>query len=542
MSQTNLTLRPFLWRVTNLFPEKEIVSRTHEGITRYTYAEYAERVAQLSNALEAAGIGEGDSVGSFCWNHHRHFEAYFGVPDVGAALHTINVNLPDDHVKHLLLDAKDRLVFVDPGLFAQLERLGGEGTFAHVERIVVMGDTVPETDLTSVCEVESYESFIADHPTEYSGPELDEEQVAAMCHTGGTTGVPKGVKFTHKMLWTQMMATMTPYGYGFDESDVILQIVPMFHIHGWGWPYEAAALGTKLVLPGPSPDSEVYARLIEAEDVTFTGGVPTVWINFLEYLNDNEADISSLERVFNGGGRPPEWVIREFDEKYDVHYQSASGMTEVTALATTATLKSKMDDWSDEERFSKQQKAGLILPGMEFKAVDENGEEAPWDGETVGELYYRGPWVIDSYLNRPEANERQFEDGWFKTGDLVTVDEEGYIDIVDREDYMIKSGGEWISSVDLENRIMEHAATVEAAVVGLPHERWGERPLAVVVLDGSGEADEASIAREIEELIADSYPDWWVPDEFEFVQSIPRTPTEKFDKETLESQYRNEFQ
>jgi len=548
MGKTELTLRPFLWRAERLFPDKELVSYGADGVHRYTYSEYADRVAQLSHALEDAGIGPGDTVGTFCWNHHRHFETYFAVPDVGATLHTINLRLPDEHVAHLLQDAEDKLLFVDsdPDLIAQLERVGADGELAPVEQFVVMGSDIPETDLEPVVD---YESFIDGYGTTYHGPPLSEDQPAAMCYTSGTTGKPKGVEYTHKMLWTQMMVSMSPNGFGFDETDVVLQTVPMFHLNGWAWPYVATALGSKLVFPGPSPGPADLANLIESESVTFTGGVPTVWVNFLEYVEGNDVDLSSLERVFNGGGRPPMSLLRRFEEDYGVEYQAASGMTEVTSVATTATIKSKGEtEWSDETRWARSQKAGLIVPGMKFRVLDEDGEDVPWDGETVGELHYQGPWVIDAYYQRPDANEENFvelppesldeseaedvePERWLKTGDLVTVDEEGYIDIVDRKDDMIKSGGEWISSVDLENTLMDHETIVEAAVVGVPHDRWGERPLAFVVTDE--DTDRERLVSELESFVQAEYPKWWTPDAFEFLDEIPKTGTGKFDKKFL---------
>lgn len=536
MEMAQLTLRAFLWRAKKLFPEKEIVTYSTNSTVRYNYTAYADRVAQLSNALEAANIAPGDTVGTFCWNHYRHFETYFGVPNAGAKLHTINVRHPEDHIRYILRDAGDKLLFVDPELIKHFEALIGTDAFESVEQFVVMDDRVPSTDLSPI---QDYESFIDGHSNVYEGPPLDENQPATMAYTSGTTGKPKGVEYTHRMLWTQIMTTMMPGAHGFDESSVILQTVPMFHINGWGWPYEATAQGAKIVFPGPSPDAETLCTLISREEVTFTGGVPTVWVDVLKYLDRNDVDMSSLQRIFSGGSTPPQSVIRRFKDEYDVDYRCASGMTEVTALATTSVLKSKMGDWDDERKIAQQQKAGLVLPGLQFKVIDENGSEVQWDGESIGELYYKGPWVVTKYYNRPEETASNFENGWLKTGDLVTVDKEGYIDIVDRKDDMIKSGGEWISSVELENTIMDHKEVYQATVIGVSNERWGERPIAVIALS-EVDADRESVVKQLEEDIRSAYPKWWSPNEFVFVDKIPKTSTGKFDKETLRKSWENQ--
>ncbi|MFB6170866.1 MAG: long-chain-fatty-acid--CoA ligase [Haloarculaceae archaeon] len=520
---TDLTLRPFLWRARELYPEKRVVTRTPEGRHSYTYGEYADRVAQLANALEAWGVAEGDAVGTFCWNTHRHFETYFAVPDVGAKLHTLNVNLPDGHLEHMLADAGDRLVFVSPDLLDQFERLQGSGALDPVEQFVVTGG-VPDTDLDAV----GYEEFISGHDTDYTGPPLSEDQPAAMCYTSGTTGLPKGVEYTHKMLWTQALASVSPAGYGFDESDTILQSVPMFHINGWLWPYQAAMLGADLVLPGPDPSPAVLADLIEREGVTFTGMVPTVWLNLIEHVEREGTDVSSLETAFTGGAAPPDRILRWFESE-GLEVVTGSGMTEVTALGTTGRLKSTFDEAQRRETLGK---AGHPLPGLVFRVVDDDGEEVPWDGETVGELQYQGPFVVDEYYERPEANAESFQDGWLKTGDIVTVDGEGYIDIVDRTDHLIKSGGEWISSTEVENALLDHEAVVEAAVVARPDERWGERPVAYLSLS-AGEVDEA-MESELLDLVGREHPTWWAPDEFVVLDSLPKTATGKLDKKALE--------
>lgn len=525
---TELTLRPFLWRAATLYPEREIVSRTRDGRFRYTYGEYAARVARLAHALETLGIGPGDRVGTLCYNTYRHLETYFAVPDVGASLHTLNINLPADHLAHLIEDAEDRVLFVAPGLLDQLEALDDD-TLAPVETVVVTDTAVPNTALETV-ELRDYESLISGHLTEYTGPPLDEEQPAAMCYTSGTTGLPKGVEYSHKMLWTQAMAAISPAGYGFDGGDTILQSVPMFHINGWLWPYQAAALGARLVLPGPDFDPEVLCRLIETEEVTFTGMVPTVWLDIINHVEATDVDIGSLQKAFSGGSAPPDRLI-EWCEQHGIDLVTGSGMTEVTALGTTT--RTDPFDFDPETVREKRGKAGQVLPGMRFQAVDEAGEEIPWDGESVGELQYQGPWVIDEYYNRPEATAAGLEDGWLNTGDIVTVDGEGFVDIVDREDHLIKSGGEWISSTSLENTLVGHSAVTAAAVIARDDERWGERPVAYVELATAATLDD-SLREDLRETVQADHPDWWAPDEVIAVAELPRTATGKLDKTTLE--------
>jgi fatty-acyl-CoA synthase len=528
---TPQTLRPFRWRAERLYPETEIVSRTADGIERYDYASYGDRVARLANALDAADVGEEARVGTFCWNHHRHFETYFGVPDSGRQLHTINPLLPDEHIQYIVANATDELLFVDPSLAGKLAGAYDAEAFESVEQFVVMGDSVPEIDLDPVTD---YESFIAEQEAEYDWPAIDEDREAGMCYTSGTTGRPKGVEYTQRMLWSHTMATVTPQGLGVEDSDVVMPVVPMFHVNAWGMPFSTTAAGAKHVYPGPSPDPADLADLIEAEGVTITAGVPTVWLGLLEYVEENDADLSSLEEVVIGGSAAPKSVIRQFDE-LGVDVLHAWGMTEMSPIGSVARLKPGMEEWDADDRYAKRGKQGLMVPGIEFKVIDEDGDELPWDGEEFGELWVRGPWVTTEYFERPEANEEDFQDGWLKTGDVVSVDEDGYIQIVDRAKDVIKSGGEWISSVELENALMAHDDVTEAAVVGVPHERWQERPVAFVVPGGDVDGD--ALADELLETIAEDYPKWWVPDDVEYIDEVPKTATGKFSKRDLREEY-----
>ncbi|MFU8867074.1 long-chain fatty acid--CoA ligase [Natronococcus sp.] len=533
MAGYDQTLQPFLWRAERLHPDQEVVSRTHDGIVRNTYAEYADRTRQLANALEDAGLEDGDRVGTFCWNHHRHAEAYFAVPNSGSQLHTINPLLPAEHIQYIVENAEDRLLFVDRSLLEPLEAAYDADAFSSVEQFVVMGESVPETDLEPVTD---YESFIGAQSAEYEWPELDEENPAGMCYTSGTTGKPKGVEYTQQMLWSHTMMTLTPQGLGIAEDDVIMPVVPMFHVNAWGLPFSTTAAGAKHVYPGPSPDPADLVELIEEEGVTITAGVPTVWMGVLEYVEEHGADLSSLDQIVIGGSAAPKSLIREFDDR-GVEVVHAWGMTEMSPLGTVAHLKADLEDLPAEERYEKQAKQGLVVPGLEFKVVDDSGEEVAWDGEEFGELYVRGPWVTDSYFERPDANEADFEGSWLKTGDIVTVDEDGYVKIVDRAKDVIKSGGEWISSVELENAIMAHDDVSEATVIGAPHEKWQERPVAFVVPTADAELGEDELHDELQAFVAEDYPDWWTPDAVVRIDEVPKTATGKFDKKTLREEY-----
>ncbi|MFB6180220.1 MAG: long-chain fatty acid--CoA ligase [Halorientalis sp.] len=529
---TDQTLRPFLWRAEKLYPDTEIVSRTHQGIERYTYSEFSDRTAQLAHALDDAGVPTDARVATFCWNHNRHFETYFAIPTTGRQLHLINPLLPDEHIQFIVDDAEDHVIFVDPSLVEKLAGAAdGTAAFDGVSQFVVIGDEVPETDLDPVTD---YESFIEGQDTDYDWPTLSEDRPAGMCYTSGTTGKPKGVEYTHQMLWSHTMASQTPQGIPMADDDVVMPVVPMFHVNAWGMPFTATAGGAKHVYPGPSPEPKDLAKLIEEEGVTITAGVPTVWLGLMDHMKEHDVDVSALETVIVGGSAAPKAMIEFFDDR-GVEVLHAWGMSEMSPLGTVSHLKSDLEDADYETQVDKRSKQGLIEPGLEFKVIDDDGEEIPWDGEAFGELYVRGPWVTTEYFKRPEANESDYEDGWLKTGDIVSVDPDGYIKIVDRAKDVIKSGGEWISSVELENTLMAHDDVAEATVIGVPHERWQERPLAFIV-PGEG-VDGDRLETDLRDLILDEYPKWWLPDDFIQIDEVPKTATGKFDKKVLRDEY-----
>ncbi len=533
---TPQTLRPFLWRAANLYPDTEIVSRTHEGITRTTYADYADQVGRLANALDEAGIDDGDRVATVCWNHDRHFEMYFAAPSTGAQLHTVNPLLPDEHLQYIVEDAQDRIVFVDPSLAEKVAGAYEEDAFESVEQFVVIGSEVPEVGLPDAV---AYDDFVGGQDTEYDWPQLSGETPAGMCYTSGTTEKPKGVEYTQRMLWSHTMAELTPMGMNIADTDVVMPVVPMFHVNAWGMPYATAAAGAKHVYPGPSPDPEDLAHLIEEEGVTITAGVPTVWLGLLEYLDDNEVDLSTLDEIYIGGAAAPESLIRAYDDM-GVTVVHAWGMTETSPIGSTATLKGTLVDADYETKLDKRGKQGLVLPGLEFKVVRDDGERIEWDGEDFGELLIRGPWVTTEYHQRPEANEHDFEDDWLRTGDIVTVDEDGYMDIVDRADDVIKSGGEWISTQELENTMMGHDAVSEAAVIGVPHERYQERPVGFVVRREGADVSDDELEGELSDLLDDEFPSFWKPEKYVFIDAVPKTATGKFSKKDLREEYADE--
>jgi fatty-acyl-CoA synthase len=540
------TLRPFLWRAAKLYPDTEIVSRTTGGIERYDYGAYAGRVAQLAHALDDAGVAEGDRVGTVCWNDHWHFETYFAVPNRGSQLHTINPLLPDHHVQYIVENAQDRLLFANPSLLGTVGSAYEPGSFESVERIVVMGDSTPDTDLPNVTD---YESFIEGYPTEYDWPTVGEDQAAGMCYTSGTTGKPKGVEYTHQMLWAHTMATQQPQGIPIEDDDVVMPFVPMFHVNAWGLPFSTTAAGATHVFPGPDPDPSDLADLIENEGVTITAGVPTIWLGMMEYADEHDPDLSSLDTVIVGGSAAPEAMIRWFENR-GIELVHAWGMTEMSPIGSVANMRASLRSADFESQVEKKKTQGLMVPGIEFRVDDDGGED-------LGELWVRGPWITQEYFERPRANEEEFEDGYLKTGDIVTVDEDGYIRIVDRAKDVIKSGGEWISSVELENAIMAHEDVSEATVIGVPHERWQERPVAFVVpaseasggsSDGRSDSDgvpaegvdPADLEDELLDTLRTDFPKWWLPDEVVEIEEIPKTATGKFSKKDLREQYADE--
>ncbi len=523
-----LTLPAMLERAEQLFPEREIVSRTASGIFRYTYRAYGQRVRRLASALQALGVRKGDRVATLAWNSNRHLEAYFAIPSSGAVYHTLNLRLPPAHLAHIINHASDRVILVDPDLVPLLEAIAPD--LETVEHYVVMSDgDIPPSRLPHVS---SYEALVASAEPVQRWPELDEWDPAGMCFSSATTGLPKGVTFTHRALWLHSLAMSLADTVAVSQRDTIMPVVPMFHVNAWGLPFSGVWMGAKMVLPGPRPDPRVYCELIQNEKVTLAAGVPSVWMAVLALLEKETFDLSSVTRVLCGGSAAPRALIEAVEKRLGVPFMHAYGMTEATPLTHVCNLKSHMAEWPDDRRFAVKVRQGLLSPGLEMRVVSPAGDGVPWDGATMGEVWLRGPWVADEYYRDPRTAET-FQDGWYRTGDVATVDPQGYLGIVDRMKDVIKSGGEWISSVDLENAIMAHPAVAEASVVGVEHPKWQERPLACVV----AKAGRTVTKEEILEHLRGRFPSWWMPDEVVFIAEVPKTSVGKFDKKVLREQY-----
>jgi acyl-CoA synthetase (AMP-forming)/AMP-acid ligase II len=461
-------------------------------------------------------------VATLCWNHHQHHEAYFGIPCGGFVLHTLNLRLHPSDLAYIADHAGDRVVIVDRSLVPLLEQFRDQ---TQIEQVLVVED--------------SYEELLAGaSPDAWRDPELDENEAAAMCYTSGTTGRPKGVVYSHRStaLHALGVGANNPLGLGTSVNDVLLPVVPMFHANAWGYPYLATMLGAKLVYPGPHLDPETLLDTFVAERVTWTAGVPTIWMGILQMLGANPGrwDLSHMKGMLCGGSAVPRALIAGFLER-GLTVVQGWGMTETSPVASTAALFGDLADADEETRLDYMALAGLPLPFVELRAR-VGDEEIPWDGETMGELEVRGPWVAAGYYETPEQADRWTTDGWFRTGDIVSLDPRGYIQIKDRSKDVIKSGGEWISSVELENALMAHPAVAEAAVIAVPDERWAERPLAAVALKPGVSAT----ADELRAFLAPNFAKWWLPDRFEFLPEIPKTSVGKFQKTALREQFAKE--
>ncbi len=529
MMRTPLNLSHFLERAGKLFGKQEIVSRMPDkSLHRYTYADFYRRARSLAEALTRAGLRRGDRVATLMWNHYAHYETYFGAIVAGGVLHTLNLRLAPQEIAYIADHAGDRFLIVDDILLPLFEQFRDK---VNIERVIVVpltGQPVPDG-------MDDYEQFLNTATGDFDYPEMDEDEPCAMCYTSGTTGRPKGVVYSHRSQVLHSLVQAMPDACAMSGHDVVLPVVPMFHANAWGVPYTAAMLGVKMVFPGPHLHPDDLLPLLESEKVTLSCGVPTIWLPMVQIIASHAGKwkLQPGLRLTVGGSAVPEAMIRAY-AKLGIEVMQGWGMTETSPLATVSRVTALQDHLDEDARFKVQAMQGYPLPLVDLRAVGEDGE-APWDGESVGEIQVQGPWITGSYHRVPVSADNFTDDGWLRTGDVAAIDELGFIKISDRTKDLIKSGGEWISSVDLENAIMGHPAVQEAAVIAVAHPKWSERPLAVIVLKPGAKVSEA----QIKQHLAGQFVKWMVPDAYVFVDSIPRTSTGKFFKTALREQYRD---
>ena len=531
MMDWQLTLTHVLERARRVFHDQRISSRHPTGVHRYSFAEMTRRVDRLAGGLAGLGVVRGDRIGTLGWNSHRHLEAYYAVPCMGAVLHTLNLRLHPDQLAYVINHARDRVLLVDASLLPLLEKV--RDRIPTVEHVVVMADGPLGTALPPGAH--DYEALLAAAPERFAWPDLDEQDAAALCYTSGTTGHPKGVLYSHRSLVLHTLGFSIADAFAIRERDVVLTIVPMFHANAWGLPFAAGMLGCSLVLPGPHLVPKDLVDLIESEGVTFVGGVPTIVGGLYQYLRESGRKVPTLRQILVGGSALPRVLLESFDAM-GIEVVHAWGMTELSPAGTVSRLRRDMDEWPQEEKTRVRLLQGSPFPLVELRIVQDDGTVAPWDGETVGELEARGPWVARAYYEDPSSADR-FHDGWFRTGDVASIDSRGYVRLVDRTKDMVKSGGEWISSVDLENVIMGHPQVAEAAVIAVAHPKWTERPLACVVPkpDSGGALSRSAIREWLRGRVAD----WWLPDDVVVIEVVPKTSVGKFDKKVLRERFKD---
>ena len=512
--------------------DTEIVSRRAEGdIHRYTYHDAHQRARRLANALHGLGVQRGERVATLAWNGYRHMELYYAVSGGGAIMHTLNPRLPADQMSYIINHAEDRVLFFDLSFLPLVEVIAS--LCPAIKCWVLMSDRAHLPATTKIPGLLSYEDLIDSHSDDYDWPALDEKMASSLCYTSGTTGNPKGVLYSHRSTLLHTFAGCLPDGLNCAASDVILPVVPMFHVNAWGLPYMACMVGAKLVFPGPGLDGKSLHDLFETEKVTMSAGVPTVWLGLLAYVETNKLKFSSMRRTVIGGSACPPAMINIFQRKYNVHVVHAWGMTEMSPLGTVASFKPKHADWTEEQREALQGRQGRPLYGVDMKIVDDEGKTLPWDGKAFGNLLVKGHATLASYFKNDGGDPLQ--DGWFPTGDVANIDADGFMRMTDRSKDVIKSGGEWIGSIDLENIAMAHPAVAMAACIAAFHPKWDERPLLVVAKKPGAELTREQMLAFYEGKTAK----WWIPDDVVFVDAIPLGATGKMLKARLREQFKD---
>jgi fatty-acyl-CoA synthase len=528
-----LNIRRLLERSARYFPDNEIVTRLPDGaLHRYAYRDLDARARRLASRLASLGIKPGDRVATFAWNTYRHFELYFALPCAGMVLHTVNLRLADEHVAYILNHSEDSAVFVDPDLLPTFERIAGE--IRTVKTFVVLGERVPPTTLPNVV---AYEDLIRDGDPAFPFPELPERTPAGMCYTSATTGLPKGVIYTHRDIYLHTITECLGDVLDIRERDTLLPVVPMFHANAWGLPFAAACMGSKVVLPGERPHAPAILDLIQNERVTFAAAAVSIGIDMITELKRQRRDLSSLRGLMLGGSATPAAVMEYFLQEFDFPVITAWGSTELTPLATCVHIRRADLEMPPSEHIPTRVRQGIPCPGTELKVLDEQGRDVPWDDQSVGEIYVRTPWSTTEYY-RDERTRDGFVDGFWKSGDMSAVDSHGVLRLVDRAKDLIKSGGEWISSVDLENALVAHPGVREAAVVAAPDEKWLERPCAYVVAEPGARVS----AAELRAWLEPKFAKWWLPDHYLVVDAIPQTGVGKINKRALREQVAQDLQ
>ena len=527
-----LTLDRIVERANRLFPHKRVRTRRLDGsLHDYTYADLYRRSRKLASALAGLGIEPGDRIGTFAWNHYQHLEMYFGIPGAGAVCHPLNVRLFPGQLAYIVNHAEDRLVFVDASVLPLYEKVARETS--GVEHHILVN--APEDIQTDLPNVRHYEELIGKGDDEFEWRCTDEAMAMGLCYTSGTTGEPKGALYSHRSMFLHTLGENQAMGLGLTETDIVLPVVPQFHAMAWGLPYACPLAGADMVMPGPDLSPAVLAELMETQQVTVAAGVPSIWNGVYQDLKSTPRDISCVRALVVGGSAMPRSLIAAYERDLGVNVLHAWGMTELSPLGSVSKLQRHHLALTEDEQLDVKARQGTPLGGVELRIVDDAGVPLPWDGTTMGELQARGPWVIRSYFKREPTPEHFTEDGWFRTGDVAVMTPDGYMTITDRTKDLVKSGGEWISTVALESALMAHDQVLEAAVIAVPDEKWSERPLAVVV-----PTPECNVTGDgLREFLASRFAKFEIPDRFVFVDELPKTSVGKFDKKLLRSTYAN---